>query len=450
MTAKLKIREKIGFSLGDMAGNFVYQSVLLLLAFYYTDVYGLSAATVAGIFLFVRVFDAVTDPLMGMLADRTKTRWGRYRPYLLFLCVPYATASILVFTVPDMSLNGKTIYAYVTYAVLMLLFTATNIPYFGLGSTMTADPDERVSLNSYRFAAATGGGLLITTLVIPMADWFGGDNKAVGYQQAMMVMAALSVILFLITFASTKERVKPANTGASGYKDDLKQIFKNDQWRLMALTVLIMVTAQTIKATTGIYYITYYAENAAAMVTLFLSLWMVGGIIGSSLASSVAKHICKKTAWMILCFVCAFMSAITYLIDASSLVWIMVAQFMVGFFNQMMAPMLTSIMADVTDYGELKNKRRIDGLVASFTVGILKVGLAIGGAVATGLLAVFGYQSGGVDQNADTVSGILIIFTLAPAVFFVVCGFIVRAMKLDKETVAENSRKLEELRANNY
>ena len=447
MAAKLTVGEKVGFSLGDMAGNFVYQSVLLLLAFYYTDVYGLSAATVAGIFLFVRIFDAVTDPLMGMLADRTKTRWGRYRPYLLTLCVPYAAASVLVFTVPDMSVSGKTVYAYVTYGVLMLLFTATNIPYFGLGSVMTADPQERVSLNSYRFAAATAGGLLITLCVIPMADWFGGDNKALGYQQAMMVMAALSVVLFLITFASTKERVKPVSTGASGFKDDLKQVFKNDQWRLLALTILVLVIAQTIKATTGIYYITYYAEDAKTMVTLFLSLWMVGGILGSALASRLASVICKKTAWAGLCFVCAFVSAVTYLIDAQSLFWIMAAQFLIGFFNQMMAPLLTSTMADVTDYGELHNQRRVDGLVASFTVGTLKVGLAIGGSIATALLAVFGYQSGGVDQSAETVSGILLVFTLIPAIGFLICGFIVRRMKLDKTTVAENSRKLQEMRS---
>lgn len=193
---KLKIREKIGFGLGDTAGNFVYQSVVFMLAYYYTDVYGLDAATVAAIFLFVRIFDAVTDPIMGALVDRTESRWGKYRPYLAFICIPYAIASILVFTVPDLSVNGKTVYAYVTYALLMLLFTATNIPYFALGSVMTDDPKERLSLNSYRFVAAALGGLIVTSSLIPLADYLGNGNKAVGYQYAMIVLAVISVVLF--------------------------------------------------------------------------------------------------------------------------------------------------------------------------------------------------------------------------------------------------------------
>ena len=200
MGHKLSTKEKVGFSLGDMAGNFVYQSVVLLLAFYYTDVFGLDAVTVTSIFIFVRIFDAVTDPIMGVLIDRNNSRWGKYRPFLLFLCVPYAIVSVLVFTVPDLGIEGKTIYAYVTYALLMLLFTATNIPYFALGSVMTSSVKERVSLNSYRFVAATGGGLIITACVLPLADVLGDGDKALGYQQAMIVMAVLSVVLFIICF----------------------------------------------------------------------------------------------------------------------------------------------------------------------------------------------------------------------------------------------------------
>ena len=209
MNQQLSIKEKVGFSLGDMAGNFVYQSLILLLAYYYTDVFGLSAATVTTIFLAVRIFDAVTDPLMGLLVDRTNTRWGKYRPYLLFLCVPYAVMSVLVFTVPDLDEAGKTLYAYITYAALMLLFTATNIPYFALGSVMTSDPKERVSLNTFRFVAAGVGGLIVTALLIPLADILGQGDKAVGYRQAMMVLAAISIVLFLLCYASTKERVEP-------------------------------------------------------------------------------------------------------------------------------------------------------------------------------------------------------------------------------------------------
>ncbi|REL36034.1 MFS transporter [Thalassotalea euphylliae] len=444
---KLSVGEKVGFSLGDMAGNFVYQSVVLLLAFYYTDVYGLDAATVTAIFLFVRIFDAITDPVMGIIVDRNQSRWGKYRPFLLFLCIPYALASVLVFTVPDLSLDGKTLYAYVTYAVLMMLFTATNIPYFALGSVMTSCPNERVSLNSYRFVAATGGGLIVTAGVIPLADYLGAGDKALGYQQAMMVMAVLSVVLFVICVGSTKERVKPVNNGSRNFKTDIKRVFSNDQWRLLGLAVFVMVTAQTVKATTGVYYLTYYAENAAAMVSLFLSLWMIGGMLGSALANKLTQLMCKKQAWVFLCLLSALLSTGTYFIPANQLVVIMVVQFFVGFFNQMMAPLIFSTMAEVTDYGELEQNRRLDGLISSFTLFALKVGLAIGGALATYLLAIHGYQSGGVDQSGETVDGILLTFTIVPAIGFVLTAFVLHRMKLTAEVVKDNAERLQLMRA---
>jgi len=446
MSEKLSIREKIGFSLGDMAGNFVYQSVVLLLAFYYTDVYGLDAATVTSIFLFVRIFDAITDPLMGALVDRTQTKWGKYRPYILWLAIPYAVASVLVFTVPNFGELGNTIYAYATYAILMMLFTAINIPYFSLGSVITCDPEERVSLNSYRFVAATAGGLIITACVIPLAGILGGEDKATGYSQAMMVMAFISVILFFICFASTKERVKPQNQGRKNIKGDIAQVLANGQWRLLAIAILILVTAQTIKGTMAAFYINYYVDDAATLLALFLSVWMVGGMLGSAFAKPLTSIFCKKKLWVSICVISALLSALTFLIGSSNLVMIMIMQFFVGFFNQMMAPLIFSTMADVTDYGELKNNNRLDGLISSLTIFSLKIGLAIGGAVATYMLAVYGYQSGGVAQEKSTIEGVLTIFTILPAIGFVLTAIVISSMKLSSEVVKENAEKLQLLR----
>jgi len=263
----------------------------------------------------------------------------------------------------------------------------------------------------------------------------------------MMVMAVLSVVLFMICFSSTTERVKPVNTGSSDFKSDIKQVFKNDQWRLLGLAVLVLVSAQTIKATSGIYYLTYYADNAATMVSLFLSLWMIGGMLGSALANRLTKAMCKKRAWVFLCMISALLSFGTYFIYPSQITLILISQFFVGFFNQMMAPLIFSTMAEVTDYGELKNKRRLDGLISSFTLFSLKVGLAIGGASATYLLSVYGYQSGGVTQSEETISGILTIFTLVPAIGFVITGVIIDQMKLDGKTVEKNATLLHSLRA---
>ncbi len=442
MNVKLSVWEKVGFSLGDMGGNFVYQSVVLLLAFYYTDVFGIPAATVAAIFLFVRILDAVTDPFMGAIVDRTQTRWGKYRSYLLFLCVPYAVASVLIFVVPNAGLQVKIIYACVTYALLMLLFTATNIPYFALGSVMTADAEERVSLNAYRFVAATGGGLAVTAGLVPLAEYLGGDDMATGYQQAMTLMAALSIILFLLCFSATRERVKPVNTGSRGFVGDLKQVFQNDQWRLLGLAVFAMVAAQTVKATTGIYYLTYFASDAEHLVALFLSLWMIGGMLGSALAQPLTKLVCKKKAWVSLCALGAILSVQTYFLSPHWTVGILAMNFFVGLFNQMMAPLIFSTMAEVTDYGELRYKRRLDGLISSFTLFALKLGLAAGGALAAFLLSMFGYESGGVDQSEEAVAGILIVYTLVPAIGFVITAVILQQMKLSSVVVKENAKKL--------
>ena len=344
--------------------------------------------------------------------------------------------------VPDASMQGKILYACVTYGLLMLLFTATNIPYFALGSVMTADAEERVSLNSYRFVAATGGGLAVTAGLVPLADFLGGDDKATGYQQAMTIMAGLSVILFLLCFLATKERVKPVNTGSKGLIGDLKQVFQNDQWRLLGLAVFVMVTAQTIKATTGIYYLTHFASDAGHLVALFLSLWMIGGMIGSALAQPLTKLVCKKKAWVYLCLIGAALSALTYFIAPHWTTGILVMNFFIGLTNQMMAPLIFSTMAEVTDYGELQFQRRLDGLISSFTIFSLKLGLAVGGSFAAFLLSMHGYESGGVEQSEEAVRGILTVFTIVPAVGLVATAIILHQLKLSSTVVKENADKL--------
>lgn len=445
-TPVVGLKEKIGYSLGDTAGNFVYQSVLLLLGFYYTEIYGLSAATVAGIFLFVRIVDAVTDPIMGALVDRTNTRWGKYRPYLLIFCVPYAIASVLVFTVPDMGAQAKVIYAYVTYSVLMVLFTATNIPYGAMTGVMTSNPEERASINATRFMFATGGGLVITSIVLPMTEILG-DSPADGYRYAMMIMAALSVVLFLICFSTTKERVKPIKAEKTSFVSDLSLIWKNDQFRWLSLATFVMVTTQTIKNTTQMFYITMYVENAAAMVSLFMSLWMLGGMIGAQMATKVLDRMCKKQAYITLLFACAAMSAVSYIAGNNNIAVIMAIQFFVGFFNQMIAPIWFTFTADATDYGEVKFRRRIDGLAVSFTIFSLKVGLSVGGAIAMGLLGSYGYMSGGVEQTPEAINGILTVFSIVPAIGFMLTALVVSQFKMNSKTIAETADELQQIRA---
>ncbi|GAB3655123.1 MFS transporter [Echinicola sediminis] len=442
--SQVGLLEKIGYGLGDTAGNFVYQSVLLLLGFFYTEIYGLNATTVASIFLVVRIVDAVTDPIMGGIVDRTDTKWGKYRPYLIILAVPYALASVLVFTVPDFGPEGKIIYAYATYTTLMLLFTATNIPYGALTGVMTSNPKERASINATRFMFATGGGLIVTSLVLPLTELW--DDPALGYRNAMIIMAILSVILFVICFLTTKERVQGVSSKRESLFTDLRFIFKNDQYRLVALATLVMVTAQTIKNTTQMFYITLYVEDAAAYSALFLSVWMVGGMIGAQLASKVLDIMDKRKAYIRLLYVCAFMSAISFFAGNSNIFLIMAIQFFVGFFNQMIAPIWFTFTADAVDYGELKFKKRLDGLTLSFTLFSLKMGLSVGGALALAIMGYYGYESGGVQQSEASTNGILLVFSIVPALVFVLTALVVGLFKLNTKTIALNASKLQELR----
>lgn len=439
--------EKIGYGLGDTAGNFVYQSVLLLLGFFYTEVYGLDTATVASIFLVVRIVDAITDPLMGALVDRTNTKWGKYRPYLIILCVPYAIASVLVFTVPDLGPEGKEIYAYSTYITLMLLFTAINIPYGAMTGVMTSDPKERASINATRFMFATGGGLIVTSLVLPITKFW--EDPSIGYRNAMMLMGVLSIILFVICFVTTKERVKGVELKKrkSSVLKDLLFVIKNDQYRLVALATLLMVTAQTVKNTTQLYYITIYVEDAVKYSALFLSIWMIGGMIGAQLAAKLLQYVDKKRAYILLLYICALASSASWFLGRNSIIAIMVLQFFVGFFNQMIAPIWFTYTADAVDYGELKFKRRIDGLTLSFTLFSLKLGLSIGGAIALTIMGYYGYKSGGVVQSENAIQGILLVFSIVPAILFVVTALVVGLFKLNNKTIKENALKLRELRA---
>ncbi|WP_252177671.1 MFS transporter [Endozoicomonas sp. 4G] len=445
---RLTMTEKIGYSLGDMAGNFVYASVTILLGFFYTNIYGLDAATVASIFLVVRIFDAVNDPLVGYFVDRTKSRWGQCRPWILFACIPYAISSVLVFTVPDFGETAKVIYAYATYAVLMTLFTATNIPYGALTSKMTADPSERESLNSMRFMFATGGGLIITSCALPLAEWFS-DDPAIGYKYAMAVMAVISVVMFFITFFTTKERVvvEADRAESINIKESLGLLWKNKEFVLLAITTFVMVSSQIAKGTVQMFYINDYVIGGAKYVTYFLSAWMVGGMIGANLSSKLLTFMCKKKAWIMLQIVSAVLSMAAIIIGNTSIYLIIGLSFLVGFSNQMIAPIWFTYCSDTQDYSELQFGKRQDGLAISFVLFALKMGLSVGGAVAMWALSLYGYESGGVKQSQEAIEGILYTFSIVPAIGFILTAVLIARFKLNSKTIGENAEKIKQIRA---
>jgi GPH family glycoside/pentoside/hexuronide:cation symporter len=429
----LKIREKIAYGLGDTASNIIFQTVMMFLLIFYTDVVGISPAVVGSLFLVVRIFDAVTDPLMGALADRTKTRWGQFRPYLLILAVPFGLISVLAFTSFDLSDQGKVMYAFVSYALLMIAYTAINIPYSALGGVLSADPKERVSVQSYRFVFGMLGGLIVAACTMPLVEYFGEGDKATGYQLTMAAMSIFGVILFLLCFAGTKERVFVPASQKTTFKQDVKVLWANDQWRILSIVGLFLLTGQVLRATLAVYYVKYFLGRED-LITAFLTLGMIGSILGCALAQPLAKRICKIKAYIGLQTIAASICILSYFVSGQQVILAFVLFFLWNFFLQMATPLLWAKMADAIDYGHWKTGVRVTGLIYSGVVFFIKLGVALGGALAGWSLAYYGYQAD-IEQSAATRQGILLSFTVYPAVGSLIVAWIMRWYTLDNKKV---------------
>lgn len=429
---RISVLEKIGYGLGDTASNIVFQTVMMFMAFFYTDVFGISAAAMGTLFLVVRVIDAVTDPVMGAITDRTNTRWGKFRPYLLWLCIPYAVIAVLTFTTPDYTADGKLIYAYITYSLLMIVYTAINIPYCALGGVITGDTEERVSLNSYRFFLATGGGVLVAATMLGLVEWFGNGNDQKGFQMAMGVFSLLAIVMFVVSFFLTEERVVQAVEKTTTFWEDMKVLLANDQWRVIAVLNFVLLIPLVIRGGAAIYYLKWFVGRDD-LTSVFLTVGMVSAMVGASFASPLTKRISKVQAYMLLHVIIAVFSIALFFISKNQLVLIFVVFGLVNFFAQMTSPILWAMMADTVDYGEYKTDRRITGLVFSGALFTLKLGMAVGGAILGYLLAYYGYQGEAATQTPETITGILIIFSIVPAIGHLLLLAIIPRYKLNKE-----------------
>lgn len=430
----LSVKEKIAYGLGDTASNIVFQTVMMFLAFFYTDIYGLNPAFIGFMFLAVRIIDAVTDPIMGSLADRTVSRFGKFRPYILFGAVPFGVISVLAFTTPDLSEQGKMIYAFATYTLLMLVYTAVNIPYCALGGVMTKDPQERVSLQSYRFVCAFIGGLLVSALTLPLVDALGQGDKAKGYQLTILLMSIAGVVMFLLCFAGTRERVQPLAEQQGSVRDGLKALWQNDQWRVLSVAALFLLTGNVLKNTMAIYYVKYYLGQSDS-ITLFITLGMFASMAGCLVANPLAKKVCKIKAYIGLQLAAAFFCAASYFVAPDQLIWAFAMNMAWNFCFNAATPLLWAKMADTVDYGEWKTGVRTTGMVYSSIIFFIKMGLAIGGAMAGWLLAGYGYQAD-TEQTATAKEGILLAFSLLPAIGSVVVALVMRHYLLDNRKVA--------------
>ena len=445
---KLGLREKIGYGMGDAGSGMIWSVLALYLTWFYTDVYGLNAGVVGTLFLVIRIFDAFSDPLMGAICDRTVTRWGKFRPWILWMAFPFGLGAVLMFTTPELSMNGKIIYAWVTYLVMSLIYTAINIPYCSLGTVMTADPKERVACQSYRFVMVGIATLLLSLTLLPMADWFGGADKAKGYQMAMTVLAFIGMCMFLFCFATVRERIRPAVQTNDELKKDLKDVWKNDQWVRILLLTLCNVCPGFIRMAATMYYVTWVMGQSTHFATLFISLGVVGMMIGSMLAKVLTDRWCKLQVFFWTNIVLAVFSCAFYFFNPHATTLIMVLYFLLNILHQIPSPLHWSLMSDVDDYGEWKTGKRITGISFSGNLFFLKVGLAVAGAMVGFLLSWYGYDAGAKAQSASALNGIVLLFSVIPGVGYLITAGVVRLLKVDRTLMRQIQSDLEKRRSN--
>ncbi len=437
---ELTVKEKLGYSVGEYAGSVVWQAFMFFLPIFYTDTFGLTAAAVSTMFLVVRLFDAFNDPIMGMIADRTNTRWGKFRPYLLWFSIPYGVGTVLMFTTPELSYIGKVIYAYATYSLMMIIYTAMMIPYNTLIGVISPDSSERTSVSSYKFVFAYLAGASLQAFVIPLVGILGKGDKTRGYMLTMAIFGVLCIIVFIISFISVRERVKPDRLQKTSLKDDLKDLIHNKPWIVLAAVCISTLIYVAIRSAVIMYYFKYYVGNESA-AGLFMVVGTLCVILGVLPTKWLAGKIGKKKLYMVSMAIVIFSSAGFFFAGPDDLVLIYAMQIIFSLASGPTMPLLWSMLADTADYSEWKNGRRATGLVYSAATFSQKMGFSLGGSISMAVLSLFGYVAG-ADQTAQSLLGIKLSLSLIPAAIALLTLVALWFYKLNDKRVAEISEEL--------
>jgi glycoside/pentoside/hexuronide:cation symporter, GPH family len=482
---KLSVLEKIGYGLGDFAANLIFQALLTFLAFFYTDVYKIPAGT-ASVIIFVGGFiGAFFNIIMGIIADRTQTRWGKFRPWILWTALPFGIASVLSFLTPDFGARGKIIYTLLTYFFLVLIYSANNLSYVALSGVLTGDMKERNSLSSYRFVAVMIAQFIIQSLLLPLVLILGHGDKAVGFKNTMILFAIVGVICLLITFFTTKERIIPAKNQESSIRQDFIDLSKNGPWMVMVLVTILVFITLSLKGGMYVFYFKYYLDPVAQtnflndigfaafidrlnnsltemglvdfqwpkdVSTSAFSLFNAGGIIcmilGIIFSKSLADSFGKKNIYITF----IFLSAITLLLfnfyGRTAIAMVFITQLIHGFVYGVTIPLLWAMIADVADYGEWKNNRRATATVFSAMLFGLKTGTSIGGALGAAFLSKYGYVAGEANQVPTAVEGIKLSVSIYPGFIFIISAVLLCFYIIDKKMETQIEKDLKERRNN--
>ncbi len=441
---KLSLKEKIGYSLGDTASHFVWDMVGFWILIFYTDTFGISAAAAGTIMLIARFWDMASDPLMGIIADRTNTRWGKFRPYILWMALPYSILAVMAFSTPDFGETGKVLYAAVTYILLMTVFTAINLPYSSLGAVMTADSYERAGLNSYRFIFAFIGQFIVSGTALYLANYFGKGDSAKGYQYTLVLFSVISFILFLITFKTTKERVQPPKKQKESLKEDLSNLFKNRPWVILFFVGIISFIMFAMQNLSVAYYFKYYIGKEES-VQLFNVIGTVALIVVIPFSKPLAQRFGKRNVFLASSLLSGFFFCLIYLPGTDDIFLIYLFNILAKMAYAPAVPLLWTMLADTADYSEWKSGRRATGLTFSAATFAQKAGWGIGGALAGWLLAAYNFVPN-VEQTETAITGIKLMISVFPGVLYMSCAILMYFYSIDHETCVVMQHELEERR----
>lgn len=435
-TQKLSTLEKVGFGSGDMALNVVISSMMLIITFFYTDIYGLRTQDLALLFVIVKVVGAIADLVMGQLTDRYTSRLGRYRPWLLFLAVPYGISVFFVFTTPDWAYSAKLVWAYSTYILMTVMTAGVGIPYISLISGLTSDPKERLSANGYRLFFAKIGAFMVTIIVPILAQKWGGGNAAVGYQAAMAVMAAMGVALFLFCVFTTTERVVHVVERQS-LAEQFRLLMRNDQWLILCGVCVTGTVGYVVRGSVAIYYAKYYLGADTATVSAFLSIGVAAAILSMVASTWITKFYCKVKLFRNTQIMVALISVAIYLlVRPGDVVLAFVLYFLLSFIVDLHAPVFWSAIAETIDYGQVKTGKRVSGFAFGGISVCQKAGMAVAGALVGVLLTYFNYQPN-QEQTPFALHGIALMLTVIPGFFHFVMGMLMFKYRISDDYYTE-------------
>ena len=458
----IKLKEKIGYGFGDMASSMFWKLFGSYLMIFYTDVFGLPAAVVGTLFLVTRVWDSAFDPIVGVVADRTHSRWGKFRPYLLFLAIPFSVIGVLTFVTPSFGENGKLVYAYVTYSLMMMVYSAINVPYASLLGVMSDNPKERNTLSTYRMAFAYIGSFIALLLFMPMVNFWSGHSKEIAAQQqgwtlAVAVIAVMCALLFIGCFALTRERVKALHEKQAPLKEDLKDLWKNRPWWILLGAGVAALVFNSIRDGATVYYFKYFIVEedfqtisffgvSFVLSGLYLSVGQIANIAGVILAAPVSNRIGKKQTYMGSMAIATVLSILFFWFDKDNLALIFTFQILISICAGSIFPLLWSMYADCTDYSELKTGNRATGLIFSSSSMSQKFGWAIGSALTGWLLSYFGFVANEV-QQAEAIQGIKMFMSFLPAAGTLLSIVFISMYPLSEKKMLEISAALKSRRA---